>query len=93
MQEIIQGVLEAEVKALWDIPTTNPFLESVELFLESKRLGDKPVISGVGKAGEVSKKMAVTFCSVGLPSLFLHPLEAQHGDLGVLCSHDVLLLI
>jgi len=37
--------------------------------------------------------MAVTFCSVGLPSVFLHPLEAQHGDLGLLHQNDILLLI
>jgi arabinose-5-phosphate isomerase len=37
--------------------------------------------------------MAVTFCSVGLPSAFLHPLEAQHGDLGLLHQNDVLMLI
>ena len=93
MQEIIQGVLEAEIMAISSIPTMNPFSECVELFLESKRMGGKLVISGVGKAGEVAKKMAVTFCSTGLPSVFLHPLEAQHGDLGMLCNHDVVLLI
>lgn len=51
------------------------------------------VISGVGKAGQLAKKMAVTFCSIGLPSVFLHPLEAQHGDLGLLGNNDVVLLI
>ena len=93
MQKIIQDVLQAEISAIRGIPATNPFVECVELFLESKRMGGKLVISGVGKAGEVGRKMAVTFCSTGLPSVFLHPLEAQHGDLGMLCSHDVVLLI
>ena len=93
MQKIIQDVLQAEINAICGIPATNPFVECVELFLESKRMGGKLVISGVGKAGEVGRKMAVTFCSTGLPSVFLHPLEAQHGDLGMLCSHDVVLLI
>ena len=93
MQKIIQDVLQAEISAIRGIPATNPFVECFELFLESKRMGGKLVISGVGKAGEVGRKMAVTFCSTGLPSVFLHPLEAQHGDLGMLCSHDVVLLI
>jgi len=41
----------------------------------------------------VGKKMAITFCSVGLPSVFLQPLEAQHSDLGLLNQNDVLMLI
>ena len=90
---MIQDVLEAEAKAIRNIPATNPFVECVELFLETKRNGGKLVISGVGKAGEVGKKIAVTFCSIGLPSVVLHPLEAQHGDLGLLTCNDVLLLI
>ena len=90
---MIQDVLEAEANAIRNIPSTNPFVECVELFLEAKRNGGKLVISGVGKAGEVGKKIAVTFCSVGLPSVVLHPLEAQHGDLGLLTGHDALLLI
>lgn len=90
---MIQDVLEAEANAIRNIPATNPFVECVELFLEAKRNGGKLIISGVGKAGEVGKKIAVTFCSIGLPSVVLHPLEAQHGDLGLLSSNDVLLLI
>lgn len=93
MQKIIQDVLEAEINAIRGIPTTNPFVECVELFLASKHKGGKLVISGIGKAGQLAKKMAVTFCSIGLPSVFLHPLEAQHGDLGLLGSNDVALLI
>jgi arabinose-5-phosphate isomerase len=68
-------------------------VECVELFLEAKRNGGKLIISGVGNAGEVGKKIAVTFCSIGLPSVVLHPLEAQHGDLGLLSGNDVLFLI
>ncbi len=93
MQKIIQDVLKAEADAIRGIPAANPFVECVELFLESKQKGGKLVISGVGKAGEIGKKMAVTFCSVGLPSVFLHPLEAQHGDLGLLHASDVMVLI
>ena len=93
MLKMIQDVLEAEANAIRGIPATNPFVECVELFLEAKGKGGKLVISGVGKAGEVGKKMAVTFCSIGLPSVFLHPLEAQHGDLGLLNINDVMILI
>ena len=90
---LVQDVLASEAAAVLAIPLSNPFVACVELFLAARQAGGKLVISGVGKAGEVGKKMAVTFCSVGLPSVFLHPLEAQHGDLGLLDQHDVLMLI
>lgn len=86
-------MLEAEAAAIRAIPSDSPFVACVELFIQSKEHGGKIVVAGVGKAGEVGKKIAVTFCSIGLPSTFLHPLEAQHGDLGILHANDVLLLI
>ncbi|SCV68451.1 BQ2448_572 [Microbotryum intermedium] len=45
----------------------------------------KIVVTGVGKSGLVGRKMVATFCSLGIQSVFLHPLEALHGDLGVIC--------
>ena len=93
MKTSVKDVLAAEGAAILNIPESNPFAACVELFLESRQRGGKLIIAGVGKAGEVGKKMAVTFCSVGLPTVFLHPLEAQHGDLGLLTDNDVLFLI
>lgn len=93
MLQVVKDILVAESNAILNIPESNPFTACVDLFLESRREGGKLVISGVGKAGEIGKKMAVTFCSVGLPTVFLHPLEAQHGDLGLLTENDVLFLI
>ncbi len=71
MQKLIQSVLTAESKAISSIPDQNPFEQCTELFLRAKAKCGKLVISGVGKAGEVGKKIAVTFCSVGLPSVFI----------------------
>ena len=51
------------------------------------------VISGMGKSGIIGKKLVATFASTGTPSLFLHPAEASHGDLGMVCGDDVLLLM
>jgi arabinose-5-phosphate isomerase len=93
VKNFIEGVLEAQASSIRQIPRSNPFEECVRLFLDAKSKGGKLVVSGVGKAGEVGKKIAVTCCSVGLPSVFLHPLEAQHGDLGLLQDQDVILLI
>ena len=53
----------------------------------------KLVITGVGKSGIVARKIAATFSSIGLMALFLNPLDALHGDLGVVAEEDVCLLL
>jgi arabinose-5-phosphate isomerase len=47
----------------------------------------------MGKAGQIANNIATTFSSTGTPALFLHPSDAQHGDLGIIQKNDVLLLI
>ncbi|MGY0399086.1 MAG: KpsF/GutQ family sugar-phosphate isomerase [Ostreibacterium sp.] len=51
------------------------------------------VISGIGKSGLVGKKMVATLASTGTPSFFLHPTEAFHGDLGMMRTEDIIVLI
>ncbi|KAA0228597.1 MAG: Arabinose 5-phosphate isomerase KdsD [Fimbriimonadales bacterium] len=48
--------------------------------------------AGIGKAGDIAKKFASTLSSTGTPSLFLHPAEAVHGDLGMVTSRDIVVL-
>ena len=47
----------------------------------------------MGKAGQIAMNIATTFCSTGTPAVFLHPSEAQHGDLGIIQKNDLLLLL
>jgi len=51
------------------------------------------VVTGMGKSGHVSNKIAATLASTGTPAFFMHPAEASHGDLGMLTSQDLLLAI
>jgi arabinose-5-phosphate isomerase len=53
----------------------------------------KLVITGVGKSGIVARKIAATFSSIGLMAIYLNPLDALHGDLGVVASDDLALLL
>ena len=53
----------------------------------------KLIVSGVGKSGIVARKIAATFSSVGSPSFFVHPGEANHGDLGMIKKGDSTILI
>jgi arabinose-5-phosphate isomerase len=66
------------------------FTIAVEIMLKAT---GKIVVTGLGKSGHVSRKIAATLASTGTPSFYLHPSEALHGDLGVIQRHDVLLAI
>ncbi len=90
----IRELIDKEIDALSNIPVDNSLQRAVELIYEAVHQNKgKLVISGMGKAGQIGLNMSTTFSSTGTPSVFLHPSEAQHGDLGILCSGDILLLI
>lgn len=92
--ELIKDILRREADAVLNIPVSDAFDKAIEILFEHvhKRNG-KIIMSGMGKAGQIAVNMATTFCSTGSPSIFLHPAEAQHGDLGVIQPNDVLILI
>lgn len=90
----ISALLDFESKAINNIPVTEEYNKAIDLIVEQvNRKKGKLVTSGMGKAGQIAQNIATTFCSTGTPSIFLHPSEAQHGDLGVLQYNDLLLLI
>jgi len=93
-KERVSEVLEREARAILNIPVTESFEAAVErIHRQVHQLGGKLVSSGMGKAGEIARNISTTFSSTGTPAVFLHPSEAQHGDLGVIQPNDVLLLI
>lgn len=53
----------------------------------------KVVLTGVGKSGLVARKISATFSSIGVPSIFLHPVEALHGDIGIVERNDVVIML
>ncbi|MBO4305080.1 MAG: KpsF/GutQ family sugar-phosphate isomerase [Lentisphaeria bacterium] len=55
--------------------------------------GGKIVVCGLGKSGHVGRKIAATLASTGSPAIFLHPVEAMHGDLGMIQKGDILLTL
>ncbi len=66
------------------------FEHAIELI---RSCSGKLILTGIGKSGHVAKKIAATFSSTGTPSLFLHPAEALHGDLGIVSSGDLVIAI
>ena len=94
IKQSMHDILEHEAKALLSIPYSEDYDRAIELIIEHvHRRGGKLVASGMGKAGQVALNIATTFSSTGTPGVFLHPGEAQHGDIGVLQPNDVMLLI
>ena len=94
MEESIKELLRKEAEAVLNIPVTEAYTQAVELIVEQiYRKRGKLITSGMGKAGQIAMNIATTFCSTGIPAVFLHPSEAQHGDLGIIQDNDLLLLI
>jgi len=94
MLEEIKQVLRQEAEAIQNIPVTDAYEKAIAIIEERvHHLKGKLVASGMGKAGQIALNIATTFSSTGTPAVFLHPSDAQHGDLGVIQPNDVLLLI
>ena len=90
----INELLKREAQAVLNIPVTDAYEKAVALIVEHVHEETCNLVSsGMGKAGQIAMNIATTFCSTGIPAVFLHPSEAQHGDLGILQENDLMLLI
>ena len=87
-----KGVLKSEISALADLESSldEHFVAVVEELLN---IQGSVVITGVGKAGIIGKKISATLASTGTKSIWLDPVNALHGDLGMVCKDDIALLI
>lgn len=83
-------VIEAETQAVKDLERTlgPDFERATDLALKAE---GRVVTSGMGKAGLIARKVAATMSSTGTPSVFVHPAEGVHGDLGMIAPGDVVL--
>lgn len=86
------NVLQIEQQAIQHLAQyiDNSFEQACELLLSCR---GKVVVSGIGKSGHIGNKITATFASTGTPAFFMHPAEANHGDLGMLSEQDILLVI
>ena len=87
-------IRQQEAEAILNIPVTDDYEKAIEiLYRHIHEKEGKLITSGMGKAGQIAINIATTFSSTGTPAIFLHPSDAQHGDLGVIQRNDALLLI
>ena len=92
---VARRVLAIEADALRQLSDTlnGAFIQAVSMLAEASAAGGRLVISGMGKSGHIARKIAATLASTGTPSLFVHPAEASHGDLGMIVAGDAVLAI
>lgn len=95
IEQSIRRILAAERDAIAAIPVDGEaYAKAVDIIVERvHRRGGKLVCSGMGKAGQIAMNIATTFSSTGTPAVYLHPSEAQHGDLGVVQPYDTVILV
>ena len=88
--EEAKDVLHQEAQGIEKlIPTLNQnFVNAVNMIMKSK---GRVIVTGMGKSGHIARKVSATLSSTGTPSIFLHPAEAIHGDLGMVTADDVVL--
>lgn len=96
MNHIGENVVRIEAQALSDLadriagPMAEAFNRGVELLFCCP---GRVVVTGMGKSGLIARKVAATLSSTGTPALFMHPVEALHGDLGMLAQGDVVIAL
>lgn len=90
--DVGRKMIYAEAQALMTIATSlgDAFLDALDMLLACR---GKLVLTGMGKSGYVARKIAATLTSTGMPSVFLHPAEAAHGDLGIIAKEDIILAL
>ena len=96
MKNIGENVVRIEAEALRALadriagPMAAPFQRAVDLMFSC---AGRVVVTGMGKSGLIARKIAATLSSTGTPALYLHPVEALHGDLGMVVRGDVVLAL
>ncbi|EMJ56564.1 sugar isomerase, KpsF/GutQ family [Leptospira interrogans serovar Valbuzzi str. Duyster] len=90
--EKIEKAIDTEIESiLYFRKNLDPSIkQAIELILECK---GKLIVTGVGKSGDVGKKISSTLSSTGTPSVFLHPADAAHGDAGIISCEDIIIAI
>jgi arabinose-5-phosphate isomerase len=96
MKNVGENVVRIEADALRALadrlagPMSQPFSRALELLFSCK---GRVVVTGMGKSGLIARKIAATLSSTGTPALYLHPVEALHGDLGMVVRGDVVIAL
>jgi arabinose-5-phosphate isomerase len=86
----VKEVLRIEAQAVRELKVGKEYIKAIQILLECK---GRVVVTGMGKPGIIAQKISATLASTGTPSLWLHPAEAVHGDLGRVTKDDVVIAL
>lgn len=91
----VEKIFDIEIAGLQQVKEQlgDNFIALVEACEKVLDNGGKIVLSGVGKSGHIGQKIAATLASTGSSAVFMHPVEALHGDLGILSEKDILIAL
>lgn len=94
-QKRAREVMDAEIAGMEKVRDSinGNFSTAIEWILATLKNGGKVVVTGVGKNFHIGQKMAATFTSTGTPAVLLHPIEAMHGDFGIVGEKDIVLAL
>ena len=92
IKKVGQEVIKLESIALAKLSKSldKDFIKAVELISQQN---GKIIISGIGKSGNIAGKIAASFTSTGIPAIYLNPVDASHGDMGIVEKNDVLIIL
>ena len=92
IKKVGREVINTESRALAKLSKNldKNFVKAVELISQQN---GKVIISGIGKSGNIAGKIAASFTSTGIPAIFLNPVDASHGDMGIIETNDVLIIL
>ena len=92
IKKVGKNVIKLESMALAKLSRSldRSFVQAVELISQNN---GKVIVSGVGKSGNIAGKIAASFTSTGIPAIFLNPVDASHGDMGIVEKNDVLIIL
>ena len=92
IQRIIEKAIDTEIESIIHFRKNmnDGLVKATKAIFESK---GKLIMTGVGKSGDIAKKISSTMSSTGTPSVFMHPTDAAHGDAGIITSNDTVIAI
>ncbi len=92
LKSLARAVISTEATAIASLENRidDTFVAACEIILACR---GRVVVLGMGKSGHIASKIAATLASTGTPAFFVHPAEASHGDLGMITSEDVVLVL